>query len=70
MPPAYHPRLLNEAAQIGTDLILEQLPVAHSPALEEAIRQSIRQSLLHYAHGLDTLARQLHPLDRGTKARA
>ena len=69
MPPAYHPRLLNEASLLGTELILQQLPAEYSPALEEAIRQGVRQAVLHYAHGLDTLARQMHPLERA-KARA
>jgi hypothetical protein len=69
MPPAYHPRLLNEATLLGTDLILQQLPAEYSQALEETIRQGVRQALLHYAHGLDTLARQLRPLDQA-KARA
>jgi hypothetical protein len=69
MPPAYHPRLLNEATLLGTDLILQQLPAEYSQALEETIRQGVRQAVLHYAHGLDTLARQLRPLDQA-KARA
>ena len=69
MPPAYHPRLLNEATMLGTEEILRQMPAEHGPELEEAVRQGVRQAVLHYAHGLDTLARQLHPLDQA-KARA
>ena len=69
MPPTYHQRLLSEATLLGTELILQQLPAEYSRALEEAIRQGVRQAVLHYAHGLDTLARQLHPLDH-PKARA
>jgi hypothetical protein len=69
MPPAYHPRLLNEATMLGTEEILRQIPAEYSQALEETIRQGVRQAVLHYAHCLDTLARQLHPLDQA-KARA
>ena len=69
MPPAYHPRLLNEATLLGTSAILQQLPAEYSQDLEEAIRQGVRQAVLHYAQGLDTLARQLHPLQQA-KARA
>ena len=68
MPPAYHPRLLNEATLLGTAAILQELPAEYSQALEEGIRQGVRQAVLHYAHGLDTLARQLRPLDQA-KAR-
>jgi hypothetical protein len=70
MPSAYHPRLLNEVTLLGTGLILQQLPAGYSPALEEAIRQAVRQALLYYIDGLDRLDRQLHPLDHGPKARA
>jgi predicted solute-binding protein len=69
MPPTCNQRLLNEATLLGTELILQQLPAEYSPALEEAIRQSVRLALLHYAHGLDTLSRHLRPLDQA-KARA
>ena len=69
MPSAYHPRLLNEATLLGTAAILQELPAEYSRALEEAIRRGVRQAVLHYAHGLDTLACQLHPLDQA-KARA
>ena len=69
MPPAYHPRLLNEATMLGTAAVLQQLPAEYSPAVEEAVRQGVRQAVLHYARGLDTLARQLHPLDHA-KGRA
>ncbi len=59
-----HQRLMNEAMQTGTDQILQQMPVEHSDALEQVIRRGIRQAVLHYAHGLETLERQLHPLQR------
>lgn len=68
MATAFHQRLLNEAAQFGTELILHQLPAEHTHELEEVIRQGVRQALLHYALALDTQARQLHPLDQA-KAR-
>jgi hypothetical protein len=64
-----HERLLNQATMLGTEAILQQLPAAHSPELEQTIRQSVRQAVLYYAVGLDTLSRQLHPL-RHAKARA
>jgi hypothetical protein len=41
----------------------------YSPELEQAIRQGVRQAVLFYAEGLETLSRQLHPLDHG-KSRA
>jgi hypothetical protein len=44
------------------------MPAEHSPELEQAIRQGVRQGVLYYAQGLDTLTRQLHPLEYG-KAR-
>ena len=69
MPPAYHPRLLNEATMLGTAAVLQQLPAEYSPAVEEAVRQGVRQAVRHYARGLDTLARQLHTLDNA-KGRA
>lgn len=70
MLSAYHQRLLNEATMLGTEEILRQMPAEYSPALEQAIFQGVRQGILHYAHGLDTLARPLRPLDQAPKARA
>jgi hypothetical protein len=64
-----HQRLLNQATMLGTAAILQQLPAEHSPELEQAIRESVRQAVLYYAAGLETLDRQLHPLTHG-KARA
>jgi hypothetical protein len=61
-----HQRLLNEATQLGTEEILQQLPTEHSDALEFAIRQAVRRAVLHYALGLDTLSQQLHPLAHGS----
>ena len=69
MSPLLHQRLSNGATLHGTEEILRQMPVEHSPELEQAIRQGVRQGVLYYAEGLDRLSRQLHPLDRG-KARA
>jgi hypothetical protein len=60
-PPLLHQRLLNEATLLGTEGLLQQLPVEYSQALEQAIHQQVRQAVLHYASGLDTLARQLDP---------
>jgi hypothetical protein len=70
MSPQLHQRLLNEAALFGTEEILRQMPAEHSPELEHAIRQGVRQAVLYYADGLDTLSRQLHPLDHSRKSRA
>jgi hypothetical protein len=63
-----HQRLLNEATLHGAGEVLRQMPAEHSPELEHAIRQGVRQAVLYYADGLETLSRQLHPLERG-KAR-
>jgi hypothetical protein len=60
---------LNEATLLGTEEILRQIPAEHSPELEQAVRQGVRQAVLFYAEGLDTLSRQLRPLDHA-KARA
>ena len=71
MPPStYHQRLLSEAVLHGTDAVLEWMPAEHSPELEQAIRQGVRQAVLYYIDGLDRLDRQLHPLDHARKARA
>lgn len=67
--PAYQPRLINEATQHGTQTILQTLPAEHSPALEQAIRDGVRQAVLHYALALDREDHQLHPLAR-VRARA
>ena len=61
----HHERLLNQATMLGTEAILQQLPAEHSRELERAIRQGVRQAVLYYAEGVDTLDRQLHPLTHG-----
>lgn len=68
MSSLLHQRLLNEATRYGTAEVLRQMPATYSPELEEAIRQGVRQAILYYAEGLDTLSRQLQPLSHG-KAR-
>ncbi len=70
MSAPLHQRLLNEATLLATEEILGQIPAEYSPALEQAIFQAVRQGILHYAHGLDTLSRQLRPLDQSRKSRA
>jgi hypothetical protein len=67
--PPLLPWLLNEATLHGTAEVLRQMPAEYSSELEHAIRQGVRQAVLFYADGLDTLSRQLYPLERG-KARA
>jgi hypothetical protein len=62
-------RLLNEATMLATKQILGQMPAEYSPALEQAIFQAVRQGILHYVEGMETLARQLRPLDHAQKAR-
>jgi len=57
-----HERLVNQAAMLGTEAILQQLPAEHTPALERAIHQSVRQAVLHYAQELEALNRRLRPL--------
>ena len=69
MPSLLHQRLLHEATRYGTSEVLRLMPAAYSPELEEAIRQGVRQAVLYYAEGLDSLERRLNPLERG-KARA
>ncbi len=69
LPQGPHRRLINEAAMRGADVILELLPVEYSRELELAIQQAVREAVLHYAEGMDTLDRQLHPVAYG-KARA
>jgi hypothetical protein len=60
--PAYHRCLANEATMHGTQAILQMLPAEHSPALEDAIRDGVRQAVLHYALALDRQEHQLHSL--------
>lgn len=69
MSPPLHQRLLNEATQHGTAEALRLSPAEYTLELEQAIRQGVRQAVLHYAEGLDNLERRLHPIERG-KARA
>jgi hypothetical protein len=69
MPHPQHQRLLNQAAMSATEHILGQMPAEYSPALEQAIFQAVRHGILHYVEGMDTLARQLRPLDHAPKAR-
>jgi hypothetical protein len=64
-----HQWLVNEATLHGTGEVLRQMPAEYSPELERAIRQGVRQAVVYYAGGLDSLSRQLHPLERG-KVRA
>jgi hypothetical protein len=64
VPPS-HQRLLNEATLHGTAEVLSQMPAQYSRELEHAIRQGVCQAVLYYAAGLDTLRRQLYPLERG-----
>jgi hypothetical protein len=71
MPPVIHQRLLNESTLLAVEAILQQMPAPYSPELERAIRRAVQHAVLHYAEGLDTLARQLYPLDhQSRKARA
>ncbi len=69
MPPVIHQRLLNEAILHGTGEILRQMPAEYTPELERAIRHGVRQALLCYTEGMDTLTRQFHPVDRVKNAR-
>jgi len=62
--PMLHQRLLNEAAQLGADNILQQLPADLRPTLEESVHQAVREAVSHYAAGLDTISRQMNPLQR------
>lgn len=68
MSPPPHQRLVNEATLHGTEEVLRRMPAEYSPELDQAIRQGVRQAVLYYAFGLDSLDRRLHPLER--KARA
>ncbi|MBV9123700.1 MAG: hypothetical protein JO112_10120 [Planctomycetes bacterium] len=70
MPPLLHQRLLHEATSHGTETTLQLLPTEDSPELEQAIRQGVHQAILYYADGLETLWRQLYPLDYAQRARS
>jgi hypothetical protein len=63
MPPVIHQRLLNEATLLAVEAILQQMPAPYSPELEQAIFRAVRNSISHYLEGMDTLSRQLYPLD-------
>lgn len=65
MSPLLQQQLVNAATIHGTDEVLRLMPAENSPALVQAIRHGVRQAVLYYADGLDTLSRQLHPLERG-----
>jgi hypothetical protein len=65
MPSVPHQRLLHEAALMGTEEILRQMPAPYSPALERAIFQAVRQSDLHYVERLDTLSWARHASGEG-----
>ena len=65
MPSLTHQRLFAEATRYGTGEVLRQMPAAYSPELEQAIREGVRQAVLYYTDGLESLSRQLHPLERG-----
>lgn len=56
-------RLVHEATQHGTEVVLQRMPVEYSLELEQGIRQGIRQALLYYASGLDSWEERLQPLD-------
>jgi hypothetical protein len=70
MPPLVHQRLLSEATLQGTEEILRHMPVPYTLELEQVVHRAVRQAVLYYAEGMDTLSRQLHPLAHGKQARA
>jgi hypothetical protein len=58
-PPVPHRRLLNESVMLGSEAILQKLPVEYSRELELAIQAAVRHAVLHYAGGMaDTLAEE------------
>ena len=61
-PLFHHPRLVNESVMLGTEAMLQQLPLEYSRELEATIQQAVRAAVLHYADSLATRERQLHPL--------
>lgn len=69
MSSPLHHRLINEATAHGTDEVLRLMPAENNPEMVQAIRYGVRQAVLHYAYGLDSLQQRLHPLERG-KVRA
>lgn len=69
MSPPLHQRLLNEATTHGTDEVLRLMPAENNPEMVQAIRQGVRQAVLYYVYGLDSLEQRLHPRERA-KARA
>jgi hypothetical protein len=70
MLPPFHQRLLGEAALLGTEAILGRMPAPYSAALEQAIYQAVRYSILYYVEQLEVLAGQRRPAaDRRSVAR-
>jgi hypothetical protein len=55
-------RLLHESTQLGAEKILGKLPADLQPALEQSVHQAVREAVVHYAEGMDTLSRQLNPI--------
>jgi hypothetical protein len=70
MPTNYQLRLVHQATEFGTDLVLHDLSVEYSRELHAAIRQGIRQAVLYYVQEIDGQARELHPLDQAGEVRA
>jgi hypothetical protein len=71
IPPVVpHQRLLSEATQLGTEEILQENPTEYSLALEQAFRHGVRQAVLYYARGLDSMSRQLRPLNHAKSTQA
>ena len=68
MSPPLHQRLVNDATEHGTAQILQQMPAAYSREMEQAIHRGVRQAVLYYALGLESMEQRLHPLGHG-KAR-
>ncbi len=66
LPPVPHRRLLNESGMLGSEALLQVLGIEYTPELEQAVQQCVRQAVLHYADGTDTLWRQLHPVEAGS----
>jgi|GEM_PF-4710678 len=62
LPLMLHHRLLNEATHLGAEEVLRRLPAELRPTLEQPVHQAIREAVFHYAEGMETLSRQIHPL--------
>ena len=61
MSSLLHERLLSEATRYGTERILRHMPAVYRREMELVICESVRQVVLHYANGMDSLSNRHAP---------